>query len=255
VKRVLPNSVSNRFSREFRRLGILTGPTRDLDVYLLSYEDCLKRLPPFLQPGLREFFAELSRKRQIEHKKLVRALCAKKNEAIFNAWQRALTQHYRQPAVFADLPVRELVSRIILKRYKRVMHHGRALNAATPEKEAHGLRIRCKKLRYAMEFFGSLYPKQEMQIMVLQLKKLQDILGCCNDLAVQQEMLRRNLSSLAARSQRTIGQAAALGGLLQSLFQEQQSLRAHFAEEFAQFGDQRTTELFHKTFRKRKEPV
>ena len=255
VKRVLPDSVSDKFSRLFRHLGALTGPVRDLDIYLLAYEDYLKRLPPPLRPGLQAFFAMLSHDRQVEHKKLAHALRAKKTEAIFNAWQRALKQRHRQPADLAGVPARELADRIILKRHKRVMRDGRALNAATPDAEVHRLRIQCKKLRYVMEFFGSLYPKQKLQTLIRQLKKLQDILGDFNDLSVQQEMLHQSLKNLSAGSPDHLDQAAALGGLLQSLFQEQQSLRVHFAETFAQFGDQKTASLFHELFRKRRELV
>ncbi len=36
VKKVLPDAVVARFKRDFGLLGSLTGPTRDLDVYLLN---------------------------------------------------------------------------------------------------------------------------------------------------------------------------------------------------------------------------
>ena len=255
VKRVLPAPVSDRFIRVFGRLGGLTGPTRDLDVYLLAREDCLGRLPPSLRPGLEDFFAGLSRKRQVEQKKLVEALRTKKNRAGLTAWQQALKRRDRQPADLAGLPVQELAGRIILKRFKRVVRDGRVLDAATPDTEVHRLRIQCKKLRYAMEFFGSLYPRQEMQGLIRHLKKLQEILGSFNDLSVQQEMLHQTLKSLPAGSQRNLDQAAALGGLLQSLFREQQELRVQFAEAFAQLGDQETSALFHELFGKRQEPA
>ena len=254
VKRVVPDSVSDRFSRVFSRLGSLTGPTRDLDVYLLAHEDCLARLPSFLRPGLQDFFAGLSRKRQVEQRKLVRALRAKKNKAILSAWQQALKRCDRQPADLGDLPIRELAGRIILKRFKRVVRDGRILTTTTPDADVHRLRIQCKKLRYTMEFFGSLYPEQELHTMIRHLKKLQDILGRFNDLSVQQEMLRQSLKSIGAGSRRNLEQAAALGGLLQSLFQEQQSLRSHFAEAFAQFGEQETAALSRELF-KRQESV
>ncbi|MDR2724698.1 MAG: CHAD domain-containing protein [Candidatus Adiutrix sp.] len=255
VKRVLPASISERFNRMFRRLGALTGPTRDLDVYLLAYEGYLKRVPPVLRPGLEEFFATLRHKRQIEQKRLVRALRTKKNEALFNAWRRAFRRPYRQQADLTDLPVRELADRVILKRYKLVMRAGRGLNAATADTEVHRLRIQCKKLRFVVEFFGSLYPKQELEILIRQLKKLQDILGGFNDLSVQQGMISQSLSSLSAGLRGNFDQAAALGGLLQSLFQEQQGLRGNFAEAFAEFGDQKTAALFHELFRKRRDLV
>jgi len=243
-----------RFKRDFGLLGGLTGPTRDLDVYLLNRDDYLARLPPALQPGLNRFFAELAGRRQIEQKKLVRVLRAKKSKAILAAWQGALHNQDRQPAPLAGMPVGELAGRIIVKRFKRVLRDGKALNTATPDAEVHRLRIQCKKLRYAIEFFSSLYPKDEIQKLVRHLKKLQDILGSFNDLSVQQEMLRLNLAKQRGESRRNLELAAALGGLMQSLFQEQQALRGHFTEAFDQFSDPETMALFHQLFRKKQEP-
>jgi len=253
VKKVLPEAVVNRFSREFGRLGTLTGPTRDLDVYLLNREEYLNRLPPALRPGLDGFFVELGRRRLVEQKKLVRALRSKKSRAVLAAWQRVLRSRDRQPAPLAAIPATELGRKIILKRCKRVLRDGQALDAATPDAVVHRLRIQCKKLRYALEFFSALYPRQEMQILLRQLKKLQDILGSFNDLSVQQEMLRLTLRELRAGSRRNLELAAALGGLMQSLYREQQELRTHFTEAFDQFSDPETTALFHELFRKKQE--
>jgi hypothetical protein len=49
--------------------------------------------------------------------------------------------------------------------------------------------------------------------------------------------------------------AAALGGLMQPLYQQQQELRSHFAEAFDQFSDPATTALFRELFRKQQEPA
>ena len=253
VKKVLPDTVTARFTRDFSLLGSLTGPTRDLDVYLLNRDDYLNRLPPALQPGMNVFFTELARRRQIEQKKLVRVLRGKKSKTILEAWHRALHSSDRQPAPWAGMPVGALAGRIIVKRYKRVLRDGQSLNAATPDPEVHRLRIQCKKLRYAIEFFSGLYPKDEIQKVVRQLKKLQDILGTFNDLSVQQEMLRLTLEELRAGSRRNVELAAALGGLLHSLFEEQRELRGHFAEAFDQFSEPATTALFHELFRKKQE--
>ena len=250
VKQVLPGDIVARFKRDFGLLGSLTGPTRDLDVYLLNRAAYLKRLPPALQPGLDAFFGELARRRQTEQKRLARALRGKKSKAMLVAWSRCLHGQDRQPAPLAATPIRELAGRIILRRYKRVLQNGQALSAATPDSEVHRLRIECKELRYAMEFFSSLYPKEEIQQVVRHLKKLQDILGDFNDLSVQQQMLRQALEELRVGSRRNLEQASALGGLLQSLFEEQQALRDHFAEAFDQFSDPATTALSHELFRK-----
>lgn len=254
VKNVLALAAVNAFTKDFGFLGSLTGPTRDLDVYLLNQADYLARLPAALQPGLRIFFADLAIRRQIEHKKMARALQSKKSRAILNRWQRYLASDEREPGSKAGMAVGKLAGRVIFRRFKRVMQDGQALDAATPDQEIHRLRIQCKKLRYAIEFFSSLYPAEEVQQIVRQLKKLQDILGAFNDLSIQQQMLRRSLEGLRTGSSRNLELAAALGGLLQSLFHEQQGLREHFAEAFTQFSDPANTALFHKLFRKIQKP-
>jgi CHAD domain-containing protein len=253
VKDVLPPAVIEAFTKDFGILGRITGPTRDLDVYLLKQDDYLARLPPALQPGLLVFFAELTLRRQSEQKKMVRALRSKKSRTILTAWKRYLAADDREPAPAAGTAVKHLAGRLIFRRFKRVMRQGTALDAATPDFEIHRLRIQCKKLRYAIEFFSSLYPSEEMQLMVRQLKQLQDILGTFNDLSVQQQMLHRFLEGLGFRLRRNLELAAALGGLMQSLFVEQQELRGHFAEAFAQFSDPENTALFHKLFRGKQE--
>jgi CHAD domain-containing protein len=53
----------------------------------------------------------------------------------------------------------------------------------------HALRIACKKLRYSVEMFGSLYPAARMRNYVSMLAELQDILGILNDIAVAHRLL------------------------------------------------------------------
>ncbi len=249
VKHVLPVAVVTSFKKDFAVLGRLTGPTRDLDVYLLQQHDYLARLPAALQPGMRSFFADLAIKRQDEQKKMVRALKAKKNKAILKSWKHYLASEDRKPAPLAGMAVNDLAGQIIFRRFKRVMKDGQALAAATPDEAVHALRIQCKKLRYTIEFFSSLYPEAGIQKVVRQLKKLQDILGVFNDLSVQQQMLRHTLEVLEPGTRHHLEQAAALGGLLHSLFGEQQELRNHFAEAFAQFSDPENTALFIDLFK------
>lgn len=253
IKEVLPTPVVAAFKKDFGTLGVLTGPTRDLDVYLMGQDDYLGRLPPSLQPALAAFFAGLAVRRQAEQEKMARALQAKKSRAILSAWKRYLAAEDQEPAPAAGVEIGRLAGRIIHRRFKRVLKDGRALDAATPDAEVHRLRIEGKKLRYAIEFFASLYADDEIALLVRQLKKLQDILGEFNDLSVQQQMLRHSLEGLRTGNRRNLELAAALGGLLQSLFVQQQELRRHFAEAFSQFSDPDNTALFHRLFRHQQE--
>ncbi len=252
VKNVFPSAIVNSFKNDISVLGCLTGPTRDLDVYLLKQGNYLARLPASLQPGLASFFAGLATQRQIEHGKMVRALRSKKSRAIINTWNRYFASENREPGIADGVTAKELAGQIILRRFKRVMRDGKALNSSTLDPEIHRLRIQCKKLRYAIEFFGSLYPADEIQMVVRHLKKLQDILGTFNDLSVQQQMLRHTLNGMLG-SRNNNEPVAALGALMQSLFQDQQKLRGNFAEAFTQFSDPVNTALFIGLFRSKQE--
>ena len=257
VKNVLPATVVARFKKEFAALGSMTGPTRDLDVYLNDRQHYLDRLPPSLQPGLELFFKKLLRQRQAEQKKLSRRLRAKKLIALLNDWQQQLEQDGLHPASLAHVPVKNVADPIIFRHHKKVLRSGLSLDTTTPDDDVHQLRIQCKKLRYSMEFFSSLYPKDALQVVIKQLKKLQDILGIFNDLSVQQTMLRTSLASMknAAPSKDHAVIAASLGGLMQSLYQEQSALRTHFKAAFAQFSDEETTHLCHQLFKNKQESI
>ena len=168
-----------------------------------------------------------------------------------------LEQAELHPAPLAHVGVKEVADPIIRRHHKKVLRSGGSLDTTTPDEEVHQLRIQCKKLRYSMEFFSSLYPKEELQIVVRHLKKLQDILGVFNDLSVQQAMLRQTLQTLEEKNpvKDQIAVAAALGGLMQNLYQEQRELRSHFKEAFAQFSDAETTDLCQQLFKKKQESI
>lgn len=254
VKQVMAPDAVLKFKKSFSQLGSLTGPTRDLDVYLLKEEEYLALLPESLRPGLVEFFTGLATRRRVEQAKLARALRAKKHKAMLASWQQYLESEESTPAPRAGMPVRELANRIIHRHFRHVLEEGGTLDASTPDSDVHRLRIQCKKLRYAMEFFSSLYTRDAIGQLVRQLKKLQDILGTFNDLSVQQLMLRHSLDGLGGGAcRRNLDMAAALGGLMQSLYQQQQELRTHFAEVFTQFSDPATIALVDELFRKKQE--
>ncbi len=77
---------------------------------------------------------------------------------------------------------------------KRLKHRGRGL-AALSDEHRHKARIEAKKLRYATEFFASLYPVQKAQrrhaAFLDALQELQDQLGELNDQVTGPEVLAR----------------------------------------------------------------
>ncbi|MFZ1412976.1 MAG: CHAD domain-containing protein [Defluviicoccus sp.] len=76
--------------------------------------------------------------------------------------------------------------------------------------ERHRLRIQIKKLRYATEFFASLFPRRRLTPFLVTLKTLQDRLGVENDAAVARRLLLRLAKEMKGRERTRLAYAAGL---------------------------------------------
>lgn len=88
---LLPQRIVTRAVRDFKWLGDVTTPTRDLDVYLLEVDDLAKRLSVGAPKDLDDFAAELWRERAAARQSLVRALRSKRFARPCADWRHALT--------------------------------------------------------------------------------------------------------------------------------------------------------------------
>jgi inorganic triphosphatase YgiF len=75
------------------------------------------------------------------------------------------------------------------QRHRKLLKRGRRM-ARLDVHRRHRARIAAKKLRYATEFFESLFPAKKLQRFRRQLSRLQDDLGWRNDMAVADDLLR-----------------------------------------------------------------
>ncbi|SAL01312.1 CHAD domain-containing protein [Caballeronia pedi] len=94
---------------------------------------------------------------------------------------RDLARRERRISDFADLT--------LTSRHKKLLKRARGL-AELDDASRHRARIAAKKLRYATEFFTSLYPKRAVKPFINALSELQDDLGWRNDIVVADELLR-----------------------------------------------------------------
>lgn len=246
IKNVLEPEITARFKEDFRYLGKITGPVRDLDVYLLMEDDYKAKLPDHLQKGLRYFFDDLAEQRKKEQEKLVQALQSSHYRSIIKDWKKYLG---KEQTGTENVPlIGSIANKIIRKRFQRVLHDGRAIDADSPDESLHRLRIQGKKLRYCLEFFSSLYPAKEMKRLIRQLKNLQNNLGLFNDLSVQQDMLNEYLGGLKPGSGKAKKTGAAIGGLLTNLYHEQQQIRSEFEQTFRRFSSEENIMLYKELF-------
>lgn len=206
-----------------KRLGQLTGPLRDLDVYLLRREAYRSLIPESLRDGLVPFFDELQRRRGKELARVLAELKSHRFTEFLERWQGFLLR----PRLAADLgpmadqPVVEIARRAVWKRYRRILKLGRNLRLAPVESDLHRLRIHCKKLRYLFEFFASLMPPKASRALIRRLKRLQTELGDFNDLTVQQETLMAFVSACDQHDPAMRQTLLAVGALIGALSSRQ----------------------------------
>ncbi|GAA1243007.1 hypothetical protein GCM10009676_30600 [Prauserella halophila] len=89
---VLPARPVERYSPTLSWLGEVTGPTRDLDVYLLGFDDLAGRLAAGDPEDLAPFREHLHRERGRARRALVRALRTRRFARLLEEWPAALTE-------------------------------------------------------------------------------------------------------------------------------------------------------------------
>lgn len=251
IKGVLPEDAVAHFKDEFRQLGRSTNRLRDLDVYLLEEEAYRAMLPQSLQPGLDAVFSRLKGERRRALSDMVQVLDKPEYLNLMDSWATFLRGEQSRGGKDSAVPAIALAQKFIFKRFKQILKKGQTIGDDTPDEALHDLRIDCKKLRYLLEFFASFFPRDKMGKLIGYMKKLQDNLGDFNDLSVQQQELMAYLNEILPRSQRTdrLLCAAAIGGLIARLHDQQQGVRRKFASAFATFSGKKNVRLYRDLFR------
>jgi len=233
---VLPGELTLRFASEFRWLGDLTTPLRDLDVHLLSLAPMAKQLAAADPVDLEPFLAYLDRRRTTERRKLSRALRSARFAATVGDWRKALLVPPGNRRAPAGLPAAELAAERTRRAYGRVLKLGSAITGSSPPESLHTLRKRGKELRYVLEFFASLHDPPAYRAVLGDLKGLQDCLGDFQDSQVQREEIQSLAAAMLAQCAAPAPTLLALGELAAQLAVRQGRARAEFAERFAGFA-------------------
>lgn len=256
IKGVFPKGRVRRFRREFSWLGKTTGIVRDLDVYLLKIPDYQGRLPASVREDLMPLRDYLRGRKRREHRKLVKALKSKRYRNLLKGWREFLAQPVPRTSRLprATQPIGQVASDRIWRVYAKVIRKGGAIKAGSPAEKLHRLRIDCKKLRYLMEFFRSLYPPDELDRLLRELKRLQNNLGDFNDFAVQRETLKRMAAQRDAARRLPVETLMCIGRLLERLEAGQRKERSKFMRRFRAFSSPENAELFSRLFQARTSP-
>ena len=238
IKEVFPADVTARLQRDLAYLGSATNRVRDLDVYLLHKERYTALLPAQERPDIAPLFAHLQRERSMAFRALVRRLGSKTYADILYRWDVFLAQPPVPDASAANAsrPILDVARERLRRRCRSVVQLGTTLLAETDSQRLHALRIACKKLRYMLEFFVSLFPGKKTAILVEHLRTLQDNLGRWHDLAVQQEALRHFAMTISGPDQQTHNTLRAIYSLINILGEEKQTVGQALPALFTSFA-------------------
>ncbi len=249
MKHILPAPVISQYGAFFAWLGHITGPTRDLDVYLLNYQHYESIIPDSLRNDITPLYSLLKYKQSESQRILAKKLQGTDYRKQLSAWEQFLNDPLQKKFNDrnADLTVKRFADNRIWKMYRRLINEGNMITGTTPAEALHDLRKTCKKLRYLMEFFQSLYPQNEIRNLLKALKGFQSVLGDFQDYEVQEIKLKA-FSEEMMNAKVDHNTLLAMGVLIQYLDSRRCSARNNFSDQFKSFKHTKNECAFKRLF-------
>lgn len=195
----IPKAVRRPVVEEIRWVGGQLGLARDLDVFI---SEGLTVMEGRMVIRGREKLLDLAaRHRALVYREQVCRMLEggryrqfKDNFSTWlsdRPWEKANLKGKQRKALESNLVI--FARKVLDRQETRVLAAGSHVNRESPQ-EMHKLRIECKKLRYATEFFSPLF--EGMDKYISHMKGLQDLLGLMNDISVMHGLLDVLLSDV-----------------------------------------------------------
>jgi CHAD domain-containing protein len=190
---LIPKAVSIEAATAIRAITDALGPARDWDVFIAETLGPLATRFPEHRP-LKTLIKAADARRQAAYQSAIDELLSPRYTLMLlevgqwveeRAWRDGLSKKQRRAL---DAPARDFAGRVLSRHHKRVTRFGTRF-AELDSKQRHRLRIRCKALRYAGEFFAELYSAKRALHYAQGVAALQDVLGMLNDGCVVQHLL------------------------------------------------------------------
>ncbi|NWG44986.1 MAG: CYTH and CHAD domain-containing protein [Alphaproteobacteria bacterium] len=176
-----------------RWLASVLGAQRDLDVFEGSLLAPVSAAFPG-SDGVRRLSARVRQGGEAARREILAALQTERYaQFVFDLSAGLALPPERSLAPRLDEPARDFAARVLAKRWRKARAHGKRIASLSVE-ERHIMRIELKKLRYAVEFFGGLFPAAPVRKWGRRLSELQDIFGLLNDVASAEALLARMLA-------------------------------------------------------------
>jgi inorganic triphosphatase YgiF len=187
---MLPQAPTERIKSELKWLTNELAPARELDVFMRKKVEPAAR-DSVTKRGGRAIRKEFAARRRQAFARAQAAINSSRYRLMLIDVLEWLETEPTARAKQARQPIEDFAGDILRHRLKKMRKDGEHLDALSAL-ERHKLRIKTKKVRYALEFFDSLYgsrrDKKEVARLSERLKALQSALGALNDFAAHREM-------------------------------------------------------------------
>jgi CHAD domain-containing protein len=219
---------AKRLRAELGWVAGLLGEVRDLDIQLGRFDDWTEEMPGDHREALDELADLLAGNRVTARQALLEALDSRRYERLVSGLVAMLAQGPSARSAAGRAPAVAALPALIGARHRAAGKAARRAKRTGLATDYHRLRIRCKRLRYALEFGSGLY-EGELKGFVRHLTRLQDALGSMQDAEVASSRLQviALTDEGAALSRATI---FAMGGVAARYRSEAEQLLAEMPE-------------------------
>lgn len=181
---------ANHMREELGWLGRALGAVRDLDVQLEQLDAWLAEVSDEDREPLDALRAVLDQQRAVARAAMLEALDSRRYEAFVKDFARYLRGPRPRSSSAGRVPARAVAPDLIENRFERLRKSAERIGPDSEPADYHHVRIRGKRLRYALEFLSDVYPGRT-EPLLKRLVALQDVLGLHQDADVAITRLRR----------------------------------------------------------------
>jgi inorganic triphosphatase YgiF len=188
--RILPRASTEKIKAELKWLTNELAPAREIDVFI---KEQLHPKARTIDPrrGARAIERQFAAKKADAFRRAREALNSSRFRRLLIDVLEWLETRDSRASGEANQDIGWFASDLLYRRIRKAHKAGRSL-ADLSTGERHKLRIRIKKIRYAIDFFESLYltkGRQDLANLSDRLKAIQDALGALNDFNAHREMV------------------------------------------------------------------
>jgi triphosphatase len=184
LREIGPSTEMEDAADELGWLSGIIGAVRDLDVLEIMVQDRATRLEAGFARALAPLSDAIRRQRAAEHDRLVASLNSERYRGLLQRLSAIVPEPNGE-----SVPLGAVAGRLVRGQIRAILRAGAGLDEASPPEALHRLRIRAKKLRYALEPLTGIGRKPARR-MLKRLERLQDGVGVYNDSVTAAAWLR-----------------------------------------------------------------